>query len=128
VGLDPHSGTDQWYIYDNFRESLEIDKQRYPSSQQLRNWMGEAGFKACTTQEVVHWTYEIPAREALEKGRLDKAVTSQLSVLTDAEYQRGIERIRAEIQGAEERGEIFFLTADLRLYGTTGSIAEHTNE
>ena len=126
VGLDPHSGIDQWHVYEYFEESLEIDRQRYPSSDRLREWMHEAGFENCITQEVEHWIYRIPAREILEQGRLDKAATSQLSVLTDEEYQQGIQRIHTDIQRAEEKGEILFLTADLRLYRTTACVEEYT--
>ena len=54
IGLDPHSGVDQWHVYDYFQESLEIDKQRYPSSKQLLAWMIEAGFKDCFMWEVEH--------------------------------------------------------------------------
>ncbi len=124
VGLDPHSRLDQWYVYDYFKESLEIDKARYPAASSLRTWMRGAGFQDCITQEVEHWTYRLPAHEILRQGRLDKTATSQLSVLTDAEYQRGMEWIRADIERAEAKGETLFLTANLRLYGTSGSIAE----
>jgi hypothetical protein len=86
--------------------------------------MRQAGFQDCTTQEVEHWTYRLPAHEILRQGRLDKTATSQLSVLTEAEYQRGMAQIRADIERAETKGETLFLTADLRLYGTSASIAE----
>jgi SAM-dependent methyltransferase len=122
VGLDPHRGLDQWHVYDYFQESLTIDRQRFPSSEALREWMSNAGFKKCITQEVEHWIIRVPAREALEQGRLDKAATSQLSVLTDAEYQQGIERIRADVQRAEDQGQTLFLKVNLRLYGTRGSV------
>jgi ubiquinone/menaquinone biosynthesis C-methylase UbiE len=125
VGLDPHSGVDQWFVYDYFPESFEIDRQRFPAASSLRTWMKEAGFQECTTQEVEHWTYRLPVREILKQGRLDETATSQLSVLTDAEYQRGMERIKADIERAEAKGVTLFLKADLRLYGTTGSVAEH---
>jgi ubiquinone/menaquinone biosynthesis C-methylase UbiE len=122
VGLDPHSGSDQWCIYDYFEGTVEIDKQRYPSASSIREWMRIAGFEDCVTREVQYLYTQLPAREALEQGQLDKAVTSQLSVLTDEEYQRGIERIKTEIKRAEGRGQTLFLTADLRLYGTSGSV------
>jgi ubiquinone/menaquinone biosynthesis C-methylase UbiE len=122
VGLDPHAGRDRWHVYDYFEESLEIDKQRYPSSEQLHEWMVETGFKDCATREVEHWVSRLPAHEALKQGRLDQAVTSQLSVLTDDEYRRGMERIRRDIERAEQEGQTLFLTTDLRLYGTTASV------
>jgi len=122
VGLDPHLGLDQWHVYDYFPESLAIDRQRYPSADVLREWMTIAGFEDCTTQEVEHWSLRVPAREALEQGRLEKAATSQLSVLTDVEYERGIQWIRDDIERAEAEGGTLFLTVDLRLYGTAGSV------
>jgi ubiquinone/menaquinone biosynthesis C-methylase UbiE len=122
VGLDPHRGLDRWHVYEYFPESLVIDKQRYPATAALRGWMAAAGFEDCATQEVEHWTVRIPAREAIAQGRLDPAATSQLSVLTDAEYRQGMERIREELQRAEAEGQTLFLTIDLRLYGTIGSV------
>ena len=44
VALDPHTGTDQWWVYDYFEGTLEIDRQRYPSCDQIREWMSDAGF------------------------------------------------------------------------------------
>lgn len=124
VGLDPHTGLDRWHIYDYFKESLEIDRQRYPSARLLQEWMAAAGFEDCATREVEHWSIRLPVDEVLAQGRLDKAATSQLSVLTAAEYQHGMERIRAEMKRAEAEGQILFLMTDLRLYGTTGSVAK----
>jgi SAM-dependent methyltransferase len=125
VGLDPHSGKDQWYVYDYFPQSLAVDRQRFPASSSLRAWISEAGFEDCVTEEVEHWTYQLPAHEILRQGRLEKTATSQLSVLTDAEYQHGLDHIHADIQRAEAAGESLFLTADLRLYGTSARISEH---
>ena len=124
VGLDPHNGADRWFIYDYFQASIEIDRQRYASAGSLREWMKAAGFEDCFTREVEHWNLRVPAREALAQGRLDRASTSQLSVLTDAEYQQGMQQIRADMEHMEARGETLFLTGDLRLYGTTGSVAK----
>ncbi len=62
------------------------------------------------------------ARAALEQGRLDKGVTSQLTLLTDLEYCQGLDRIREAAASAEDRGESLFLHADLRLYATFGTV------
>lgn len=124
VGLDPHRAVDYWFVYDYFPESFEIDRQRFPAASSLRTWMKEAGFQDCATQEVEHWTDRLPAGEIMRQGRLDKMATSQLSVLTDEEYQRGVGRLRADIENAEAKGETLLLEADLRLYGTSASIGE----
>jgi SAM-dependent methyltransferase len=121
VGLDPHAGVDQWYIYEYFDHVSEIDRRRYPSSSQIREWMRAAGFTDCVTREIQHLPVRLEARAALEQGRLGKNVTSQLGVLTDEEYRQGIARVREAIETAEVRGESLFLSADLRLYATFGA-------
>ena len=121
VGLDPHHGLDKWHVYDYFPESLAIDKERYPATEMLRGWMADAGFENCQTQEVEHWTIRLPAREMMAQGRLEKAATSQLSVLSDTEYERGLQRIHDDLERLEGKGQTLFLTVDLRLYGTIGS-------
>ena len=122
VGLDPHTGTDRWYIYEYFEPALAIDKRRYPSSNQIREWMLALQFSSVRTSEVQHLPGRLSARSAIEQGRLRKGATSQLAVLTDEEYQRGVERIRSAVESAEARGESLRLTADLRLYATFGSV------
>ena len=122
VGLDPHTGVDRWYIYEYFEPVLAIDKRRYPAASQIRDWMHALQFTGVRTSEVQHLPVRLPARAALEQGRLDKGGKSQLAVLTDEEYQRGVDRIRRALESAEARGESLHLSADLRLYATFGSV------
>ena len=122
IGLDPHTGLDSWYIYEYFEPALEIDRRRYPACSQIQEWMDAAGFVDCVTREVQHSPVRLSARAAIERGRLDKAATSQLAVLTEAEYLQGMDRIRKGIELAEARNDSLYLTADLRLYATVGSV------
>lgn len=122
IGLDPHAGTDQWYVYDYFETTLETDKRRYPSAAHIREWMRLAGFVDCVTREVQHRQFRQSAQTAFDLGRLEKSATSQLAVLTDEEYDRGIERIRTAMQSAAAAADTLELTADLRLYSTCGSV------
>jgi ubiquinone/menaquinone biosynthesis C-methylase UbiE len=121
IGLDPHTGTDRWYVYEYFAPAFDIDKQRYAASSQIRGWMEAVGFVDCVTREVQHIPARLSARRALEEGRLAKTATSQLAVLTDEQYQSGIDRIRKDSEAAEARGDSWYLIADLRLYATWGS-------
>ena len=122
VGLDPHTGVDRWYIYEYLEPVLAIDKRRYAAASQIRDWMHALHFTSVRTSEVQRLPVRLPARAAIEKGRLDKGATSQLAVLTDEEYQRGVERIWGALESAEARGESLHLSADLRLYATIGSV------
>ena len=120
VGLDPHTGLDSWSIYDYFENTLDLDLLRYPPAAQIRSWMTEAGLTLTRTDEVQHLPIQLDARSALAEGRFDKRSTSQLSILTDAEYHAGIQRIQVAIEAAEARGGRLMLGADLRLYATFG--------
>jgi SAM-dependent methyltransferase len=122
VGLDPHSGSDRWWIYEYFEPVLELDQARYPATAAIRTWMTAAGFTDCSTHEVQHLPGRMDARAALADGRLDRDVTSQLGVLSDVQYQEGIARIREAIEAASARDEILYLSADLRLYATLGTV------
>ena len=121
VGLDPHTGLDRWYIYDYFEAALETDRRRYPPARQIHEWMATAGFVDAVTREVQHLPVCMSAPAAIAQGRLAKSAASQLAVLTDEQYQRGIDRIRKDIESAEARETRLDLTADLRLYATFGS-------
>jgi ubiquinone/menaquinone biosynthesis C-methylase UbiE len=122
IGLDPHTGMDQWYIYDYFGSALQTDRDRYPAASQIREWMQAVAFTECVTHEVQHLPVRLSARTALAEGRLDKTVSSQLSVLTDEQYTQGMDRIRTSIESAEAQGDSLYLAADLRLYATFAAV------
>jgi ubiquinone/menaquinone biosynthesis C-methylase UbiE len=124
IGLDPHTGLDRWYSYEYFETALENDRRRYSAASQIREWMQGARFSNVYTREVQHLASRLPAQAALDQGRLDKGVASQLALLSDEEYRRGIARIRTAAASAEARGEPLHLVADLRLYATFGSVAD----
>jgi ubiquinone/menaquinone biosynthesis C-methylase UbiE len=122
IGLDPHTGVDHWYIYEFFEPVLEIDKRRYAPTQQIRDWMRGVRFSNVRTCEIQHLPMLLAARTALEQGRLERGATSQLAVLSDEQYQQGMDRIHRALESAEASGETLYLRADLRLYATYGSV------
>jgi ubiquinone/menaquinone biosynthesis C-methylase UbiE len=119
IALDPHNGADQWWVYDYFEGTLDIDKARYPSCEQLRTWMHVAGFVDTYTREVLHLPGDMSASEALNRELIGPDYTSQLAVLTAEEYASGIQRIRAAL----DNDEALRLFADLRVYATYGTRA-----
>jgi SAM-dependent methyltransferase len=124
IGLDPHTGVDRWYIYEYFEPVVEIDKRRYPPSGQIRDWMRAAGFTSVSTREVQHLPAKLSARAALDEGRLARGMTSQLAVLTDEQYRQGIDRFHGALAAAEAQGNELWLVADLRMYGTYGTVPD----
>ena len=117
IALDPHTGLDRWWVYDYFPAALVADRQRYLSTERLRALLMELGFAAARTELVHH----VPAKRsfelALSQGLLDRRSTSQLMVITDAEYEAGRRRLFSE------RPE---LRSDLQLFATVAEAGAAT--
>jgi ubiquinone/menaquinone biosynthesis C-methylase UbiE len=118
IGLDPHTCLDRWWIYDYFPQVIDIDRQRYPPTRAIRELLASNGFSDCVTTEALHWPVEFEARSALKDNRLAKTTTSQLTVLTDSEYEIGIKQLIRDIQASEALGKVLKISADLRLFAT----------
>lgn len=124
IGLDPHDGRDRWYVYEYFEGTRDEDRLRYPSTATIRAGLEAAGFTDVRSEVAKHMTIETSAEKALADGRVARTTTSQLAILTDAEYARGIEAIERAIAATKSRGEELTLCADLRLWATTASAGE----
>jgi ubiquinone/menaquinone biosynthesis C-methylase UbiE len=120
VGLDPHTGTEDWCVYDYFEGTLRQDRERYVASPQLCALMAEAGLVRCESALAHAIADARDARQALGDGSLAKATTSQLTILSDAEYDAGIAAIRKAADLAEARGESLTLRANLEMHACTG--------
>jgi ubiquinone/menaquinone biosynthesis C-methylase UbiE len=120
VGLDPNTGLDSWWIYDYYPQVVEIDRKKYTPTKEIQQLMINNGFVECSTVEAHHMQITLPAHEALKSGRLAKTSTSQLVLLTDEEYNRGINRIRLDIQKSKAERKALNIGLDLRIYSTTG--------
>jgi SAM-dependent methyltransferase len=117
IGKDPHAERDSWWVYDYFEETLEIDRTRFARVRTLRGDLATAGFAWAESCEADHIDVVHSAADALASGVVDRSFTSQLTVLSDEEFARGVARLRAA--DAEAGGQLQ-LVADFRLYATIG--------
>ena len=120
VGLDPHAGRDEWWIYDYFPETRDIDRHRYPAVRTIRGELVRADFTWSESYEVQTFEHTMPAREAFERGLVARSFSSQLTVLSNAEYDAGVARIREAMTDAEKNGGELMLASELHLFATTG--------
>jgi ubiquinone/menaquinone biosynthesis C-methylase UbiE len=111
VGLDPHAHLDRWWIYDYFPGSLQADRARYPPAAMIRERLEAAGFTQAATEIAQHIRATMPFAVAAEQGLIDRHSSSQLMVISDGEYEDGLQRLSAEQPALE---------TDLSLYATTG--------
>jgi ubiquinone/menaquinone biosynthesis C-methylase UbiE len=120
IGKDPHREGDTWWVYDYFEETRAIDRVRYAPVKTLRGEMTRAGFAWAESLEADHLEAAIPAGEALAEGAdgvVTPSFTSQLTVLSDEEFARGVEKIR---QADAAAGGTLQLVTDFKLYATIG--------
>ena len=117
IGKDPHTDRDDWWVYQYFEETRAIDLARFARVRTLRGEMALAGFAWTESMEADHIEVLRPASEALANGVVDASFTSQLTVLSDEEFRRGVERMRTANEAA---GGALQLVADFRLYATLG--------
>ncbi len=117
IGKDPFAECDTWWVYDYFPETRPIDRARFAPARILRGELARAGFTWAESFEADHIERAQSASEALQTGVVDRAFTSQLSVLSDDAFAAGVERLRAANAAAGNRLEI---AADFVLYATVG--------
>jgi SAM-dependent methyltransferase len=117
IGKDPFAERDGWWVYDYFPETRDIDRARFAPVRILRGELANAGFTWAESFEADHIELTHSASEALATGVVDRAFTSQLTVLSDQEFAAGAERLRAANAAAD--GQLQLVT-DFFLFATVG--------
>ena len=120
IGMDPHTDRDEWWVYDYFEETRAIDRSRFARVRTLRGEMALADFAWTESREAERIELLRSATEALANGVVDPGFTSELAVLSEEEFGRGVERLR---QANEAADGALQLAADIRLYATVGWVA-----
>lgn len=116
AGFDPHHPSTRWYLYEYFEGTKERDVLRYPSMEDVRSLIVATGFSDVTAGTVEHIQKTFADRDVLGDAFLVRESTSQLLLLDDAAYRRGLRSIEAAVEAAERsRFEV-----DLWFYGVSG--------
>lgn len=123
IGLDPHAGRDNWWIYEYFPEAEAIDRDRYPAVRTIRAEMIRAGFDTAESYEVQTFEHTMPASRAFERGLVARSFSSQLAVLSDQEFDAGVARLRAAMDETARSGGELQLMSELHLWAVTGTLA-----
>jgi SAM-dependent methyltransferase len=122
IGKDPHAGRDEWWVYDFFEGTRALDEARFAPVRILRGELALSGFAWAESFEADRFETVRTATEAFASGLIDRAFTSQLSVLSDVEFDRGVERIKdAQAQRAADGADLH-LISDFRLFATVGRL------
>ncbi|HOU14979.1 MAG TPA: class I SAM-dependent methyltransferase [Anaerolineae bacterium] len=113
IGMDPHGQRDTWYVYDYFAGVYEADLARFPSWETVLDWMRAAGFQHVERRPVERIIDNKTSATVLGDPFLQKNASSQLALLSDAEYAAGVQRIKAAIAEAEAAGKTLIFPTGL---------------
>lgn len=120
IGLDPCESENEWYLYKYFDRTYKIDLERFPPFENLKIWMQE--YKLIDIEhKLVHRVISSKSgREILSDHFLDKRGASQLALLTDEEYKKGLSKIKNDIDLAEKENRKIDFDVKLNFYAITG--------
>lgn len=124
AGLNPHDCKASWYVYQYFEDTYRTDVERFPTSENLQSWMGEAGFERPEWRIAEKIDRSWFGRDVFNDPFLKKESTSQLTLLSDEAYAAGLGRIEADIIAAEAEGRVLEFPSDLLLQMITGYLGK----
>lgn len=115
VGQVPQERHNRWYVYDYFEDTYQTDIRRFQTWETLRAWIQAEGYQNLLLKSVEHISDPKYGAEVLEDPFLQKTAISQLALLSDQAYQRGLQRIRDALEEARSAGKDLVFPVELRL-------------
>ena len=94
IGMDPSDHRNQWYIYDFFEGTYSRDLKRFPTWTQVELWLQNAGFTDLNRTDVDFIHDPKTSHTVFNDPFLRKNACSQLALLSEKEYQCGMNKIR----------------------------------
>jgi ubiquinone/menaquinone biosynthesis C-methylase UbiE len=124
IGMDPSAGRDRWYLYDYFPGTHESDLDRYPSRKAITKWMMKAGYQNIDSWTVSRIQTVYRGREVFSDPVLNKNATSQLTLLSDEEFDAGMSRIEKSLHALGADNESISFVVDIYLPIVVGRVPE----
>lgn len=121
IGMDPRAEP-EWYVFDCFDGVYEMDLERFPSWGTIVDWMVASGFSNISCRVVDRYADPKFGRAVLDDPFLKKDSCSQLALLSDATYARGLRRIEAALKEAEAAGIELVFQVDTELEMIVGHV------
>lgn len=114
IGHDPHEeGIAAWYIYTYFDGVYDTDKKRYPAGVSVMQWMNDHNFQNISSETVERILNIHEDRKVLDDPFLKHNASSQLALLSEENYQLGMQKIHVALEQAEARKETIFFRSEI---------------
>jgi ubiquinone/menaquinone biosynthesis C-methylase UbiE len=115
VGQVPKDRCNHWFVYEYFEGTYETDLKRFSTWNTVMDWMDAEGFEQQELKSVEHLIDHKYGPEVLDDPFLKKEAVSQLALLSDKAYEKGMQRIREALNNTERSGKILTFQVELRL-------------
>jgi ubiquinone/menaquinone biosynthesis C-methylase UbiE len=122
IGMDPHSGKNQWYLYDYFPGTYEADLARYPSSATMNAWLQSAGFTSLESTAADQIYHDYQGADIFKDPMLQKNGTSQLALLSMDAFNQGMAHMREAVDQAASIAKTITFSTHIALVMITGYI------
>ncbi|MDY6847368.1 MAG: methyltransferase domain-containing protein [Chloroflexota bacterium] len=99
IDMDPRDNRNKWYVYKFFKGTYDCDLERFPAWSQVKSWLSQAGFKNLVIQDIEMIHDPKYGRDVLLDPFLKKNACSQLAMLSEKEYQHGLDKITDVFEG-----------------------------
>jgi ubiquinone/menaquinone biosynthesis C-methylase UbiE len=120
VGSDPRHRRNDWYVYDYFTGTYETDLLRFPGREMLFGWLHETGYKDITQSEIARIISHKCGHQILSDPFLKKESCSQLALLSEDVYSAGLQKIRDDLEQAEQNGQTLTFRSEVAINMLTG--------
>lgn len=97
-GTNPSEPIDNWYIFDYFDGVFETEVKRFPNTEKLKQCIVDSGFKENFFEIVDVVNREKTNYEIFDDLFLVKNATSELALISQEEYDLGINKMKAKIE------------------------------
>ena len=115
IGSDPREVENSWYVYKYFHGIYKHDLERFPSWREVYKWLTQFGFHAIALETVEIINEKKSGYEVFEDPFLKKHMCSQLAILSNKDYEEGLERICNAIKQAERKSETIIFHSTIHL-------------
>ncbi len=98
IGMDPRDQRNKWYLYDFFQGTLARDLKRFPAWSSLQQLLKGTGFDTQGLIDVDFIHDPKTSANVCSDPFLAKSACSQLALLSENAYQKGLEKLRQDSQ------------------------------
>ncbi len=107
IGMDPRDQRNNWYIYEYFKGTYQRDLERFPSWSLTEKWLLQFNFKDIDLQDVEMIHDPKFGKAVLNDPFLSKNGCSQLTLLSQAEYEEGLHKINLTLKANKLSPNVF---------------------